>query len=76
MNKSIIIIGAGIAGLSAGCYGQLNGYQTKIFELPFRPAASAPPGSARATPSTAACTGLGDRITSAAGEGQTAVGKR
>ncbi len=31
--KSILIIGAGIAGLSAGCYGQLNGYQTKIFEL-------------------------------------------
>ena len=31
--QSIIIIGAGIAGLSAGCYGQLNGYQTKIFEL-------------------------------------------
>ncbi len=32
-HQSIIIIGAGIAGLSAGCYGQLNGYQTKIFEL-------------------------------------------
>jgi phytoene dehydrogenase-like protein len=31
--KSILIIGAGIAGLSAGCYGQLNSYQTKIFEL-------------------------------------------
>jgi len=26
--KSIIIIGAGIAGLSAGCYGQMNGYRT------------------------------------------------
>jgi len=26
--KTIIIIGAGIAGLSAGCYGQMNGYQT------------------------------------------------
>ena len=33
MNKSIIIIGAGIAGLSAGCYAQMNGYRTKIFEL-------------------------------------------
>ncbi|HZW82502.1 MAG TPA: NAD(P)/FAD-dependent oxidoreductase [Candidatus Deferrimicrobium sp.] len=33
MAKSIIIIGAGIAGLAAGCYGQMNGYQTKIFEL-------------------------------------------
>jgi phytoene dehydrogenase-like protein len=33
MAKSIIIIGAGIAGLSAGCYGQMNGYQTQIFEM-------------------------------------------
>ena len=33
MEKSIIIIGAGIAGLSAGCYGQMNGYKTKIFEM-------------------------------------------
>jgi phytoene dehydrogenase-like protein len=32
MDKSIIIIGAGIAGLSAGCYGQMNGYKTRIFE--------------------------------------------
>jgi phytoene dehydrogenase-like protein len=31
--KSIIIIGAGIAGLSSGCYGQMNGYHTKIFEM-------------------------------------------
>jgi phytoene dehydrogenase-like protein len=30
--KSIIIIGAGIAGLSAGCYGQMNGYRVRIFE--------------------------------------------
>ena len=30
--KKIIIIGAGIAGLSAGCYLQMNGYQTQIFE--------------------------------------------
>lgn len=33
MAKTIIIIGAGIAGLAAGCYAQMNGYQTKIFEL-------------------------------------------
>lgn len=33
MGKSIIIIGAGITGLSAGCYGQMNGYQTQIFEM-------------------------------------------
>ena len=32
-DKSIIIIGAGIAGLSTGCYGQMNGYRTQIFEL-------------------------------------------
>ena len=32
-NKSVIIIGAGIAGLSAGCYGQMNGYSTMIFEM-------------------------------------------
>lgn len=35
--KSIIIIGAGIAGLSAGCYGQMNGYPTKIFEMHDKP---------------------------------------
>jgi len=35
--KSIIIIGAGIAGLSAGCYGQMNGYRTQIFELHDKP---------------------------------------
>jgi phytoene dehydrogenase-like protein len=33
MNKSIAIIGAGIAGLAAGCYAQMNGYQSHIFEL-------------------------------------------
>lgn len=31
--KSIIIIGAGISGLATGCYGQMNGYRTQIFEL-------------------------------------------
>ena len=30
--KSIHIIGAGIAGLATGCYGQMNGYRTQIFE--------------------------------------------
>lgn len=33
MGKSIIIIGAGIGGLSAGVYGQINGYETQIFEM-------------------------------------------
>ncbi|HLE42332.1 MAG TPA: NAD(P)/FAD-dependent oxidoreductase [Nitrospirota bacterium] len=35
--KSIIIIGAGIAGLSAGCYGRMNGFQTRIFEMHKKP---------------------------------------
>ncbi len=33
VNKSIIIIGGGIAGLSSGCYGRMNGYSTVIFEM-------------------------------------------
>lgn len=33
MEKSIIIIGAGIVSLSTGCYGQMNGYRTQIFEM-------------------------------------------
>jgi phytoene desaturase len=35
--KSIIIIGAGLAGLAAGCYAQMNGYRTRIFEQHTRP---------------------------------------
>ncbi len=31
-NKSMIIIGAGVAGLTAGCYASMNGYKTLIFE--------------------------------------------
>ena len=31
--QSIAIIGGGIAGLSAGCYAQMNGYSAKIFEM-------------------------------------------
>jgi phytoene dehydrogenase-like protein len=37
MAKSIIIIGGGIAGLAAGCYGQMNGYNTRIFEMHDKP---------------------------------------
>ncbi len=33
MTKKVNIIGAGIAGLSAGCYLRMNGYDTEIFEL-------------------------------------------
>jgi phytoene dehydrogenase-like protein len=32
-DKSIIIIGGGIAGLSAGVYGRMNGFRTHIFEM-------------------------------------------
>src|SRR5512134_85114 len=37
MTRSIIIIGAGLAGLSAGCYAQMNGYKTRIFEMHDKP---------------------------------------
>jgi phytoene dehydrogenase-like protein len=33
MEKTLIIVGAGIAGLSAGCYARMNGYKTTIFDL-------------------------------------------
>jgi phytoene dehydrogenase-like protein len=33
MEKDIIIIGAGMAGLSAGCYAQMNGFKTSIYEM-------------------------------------------
>jgi phytoene dehydrogenase-like protein len=33
MAKSIIIVGAGISGLSAGYYAQKNGYETSIYEM-------------------------------------------
>jgi phytoene dehydrogenase-like protein len=33
VERSVIIIGAGIAGLAAGCYARMNGYRTQIFEL-------------------------------------------
>lgn len=32
-DKTILIIGAGVAGLAAGCYAQMNGYRSEIFEL-------------------------------------------
>jgi phytoene dehydrogenase-like protein len=31
--QTMIIIGAGIGGLATGCYAQMNGYQSHIFEL-------------------------------------------
>jgi thioredoxin reductase len=35
--KSIIIIGAGAAGLCAGIYGLMNRYETRICETPGNP---------------------------------------
>ncbi|MBN1874427.1 MAG: NAD(P)/FAD-dependent oxidoreductase [Anaerolineae bacterium] len=32
-DKTLIIIGAGIGGLSAGCYAQMNGYRSQVFEM-------------------------------------------
>ena len=32
MTKKIIIVGAGISGLSAGIFGQLSGFETEIYE--------------------------------------------
>lgn len=31
--KTMIVIGAGLAGLSTGCYAQMNGYDSTIFEM-------------------------------------------
>jgi phytoene dehydrogenase-like protein len=31
--KKIIIIGGGVSGLSIGCYAQMNGYQSEIYEM-------------------------------------------
>jgi len=33
MKKDVLIIGGGVAGLSAGIYGQLNGYHSEILEM-------------------------------------------
>ncbi|TFG33339.1 NAD(P)/FAD-dependent oxidoreductase [Candidatus Thorarchaeota archaeon] len=35
--KSVIIIGAGLAGLATGCYAQFNGYESQIFEHHSKP---------------------------------------
>jgi phytoene dehydrogenase-like protein len=35
--KSVVIIGGGIAGLCAGCYAQMNGYQSRIYEMHSQP---------------------------------------
>jgi len=35
--ETVIVIGAGLAGLSAGCFAQMNGYRSRIFEHHSRP---------------------------------------
>jgi len=37
MARSIIIIGAGMGGMAAGIYGQMNGYETQVFEMHTKP---------------------------------------
>jgi len=37
MTKKVVIIGAGIAGLSAGCYARMNGYEAEIYEAHTQP---------------------------------------
>ena len=53
----VVIIGAGIAGLSCGCYLQMNGIQTEILEASLLPADYAPRGIAGRMCLTAACAG-------------------
>jgi phytoene dehydrogenase-like protein len=33
MENSLLIFGAGVAGLTAGCYARMNGYPTTIYEM-------------------------------------------
>jgi phytoene dehydrogenase-like protein len=37
MTKKIIIIGAGLGGLSAGCYARMNGFEAEIYEMHDKP---------------------------------------
>jgi len=56
MQKSIIIIGAGMGGLASGILGQLNDYRTQIFEMHSIQGASAQAGRGKYTPLTYAFT--------------------
>lgn len=33
MTKQVLIIGGGVAGLAAGCYARMNGYDATVFEM-------------------------------------------
>jgi phytoene dehydrogenase-like protein len=37
MTKRVVIVGAGMSGLSAGCYALMNGYEVEIFEAHKKP---------------------------------------
>ena len=37
MGKRVLIVGAGISGLSAGCYARMNGYDVEIHESHDKP---------------------------------------
>ncbi len=37
MPKKIVIIGAGLGGLAAGCYARMNGFETDIYEMHTKP---------------------------------------
>ena len=55
--KSIIIVGAGVAGLTTGIYGQMNGYKTQIFEIHSKPGGLCTAWDRNGYVMTDACTG-------------------
>ena len=44
-NPKLLIVGGGLAGLSAGCYGRANNFDVTIIEHNLALAACAPPGT-------------------------------
>ena len=55
--RHVVIVGGGLAGLSAGCYARAAGLRTTVVEHNIALGACAPPGHAVLTPSTAVSTG-------------------
>ena len=60
--KSIIIIGAGFAGLAAGIYARMNGYNTQIFEMHDMPGGLCTSWKRKGLPSMPAFTGWSDHL--------------
>ena len=56
--KKVIIIGGGIAGLSAGIHAQMDGFETEIYESHFNLVECALPGLAAVTKLITAFTGF------------------